>query len=69
MKDEKKLLVIKTVRISDELNKHVALAAEKLGSAEQDVIRLALRIGLTHLESIKYDIAKAVLGESGKLKK
>ena len=61
MKDEKKLLVVKTLRISEELNTEIANAAQKLDSAEQDIIRLCLKIGLKHLEAVKYDLAKCVL--------
>lgn len=62
MKDEKKLLVVKTLRISEELNTEIAKAAQKLDSAEQDIIRLCLKIGLKHLEAVKYDIAMCILG-------
>lgn len=61
MKDEKKLLVVKTLRISEDLNAGIANASQKLDSAEQDVIRLCLRIGLEHLKRIKYDLASCVL--------
>ena len=61
MKDEKKLLVVKTLRISEELNTEIANTAQKLDSAEQDIIRLCLKIGLKHLEAVKYDLAKCVL--------
>ena len=64
MKDEKKLLIIKTIRISEELNDEIACVAKKVGSAEQDVIRLCLKIGLAHLETVKYDVAKCVLEKS-----
>lgn len=61
MKDEKKLLVVKSLRISEELNTEIANVAQKLDSAEQDIIRLCLKIGLKHLEAVKYDVAKCVL--------
>jgi len=66
MKDEKKLLVVKTLRISEELNAEITNAAQKLDSAEQDVIRLTMRIGLEHLRRVKYDLADCVLEKSGK---
>ena len=66
MKDEKKLLVVKTLRISEELNAEIANAAQMLDSAEQDVIRLTMRIGLEHLRRVKYDLADCVLEKSGK---
>ena len=66
MKDEKKLLVVKTLRISEELNAEITNAAQKLDSAEQDVIRLTMRIGLEHLRRVKYNLADCVLGKSGK---
>lgn len=66
MKDAKKLLIIKTIRISEELNNEIAAVSQKLDSAEQDVIRLCLKIGLAHLERVKYDLAACVLEKSGK---
>ena len=66
MKEEKKLLVIKTLRISEELNDGISFAAQQLDAAEQDVIRLAMRIGLAHLKRVKYDLAACVLNESQK---
>ncbi len=69
MKDGQKLLVIKTVRISQKLNSQINSAADLLDTAEQDIIRLCLRIGLGHLERVKYDLAKCVLDASGKAKK
>ena len=58
---DEKLQVIKTLRISEELNASVINAATKLETAEQDVIRLALRIGLMHLDMAGFDIAKSVI--------
>ena len=66
MKDAKKLLIIKTIRISEELNNEIAAVSQKLDSAEQDVIRLTMRIGLTHLRRVKYDLAACVLEKSEK---
>ncbi len=66
MKDAKKLLIIKTIRISEELNNEIAAVSQKLDSAEQDVIRLCLKIGLAHLRRVKYDLAACVLEKSGK---
>ncbi len=43
--------------------------SDRLELAKQDVIRLCLRIGLGHLERVKYDLAKCVLDASGKAKK
>ena len=56
-----------TVRITDELNNRLdrAVASMKLG-AKQEVIRLAIDIGLLHLENVKYDVAKCVLMKSEK---
>ena len=58
-----KKMFTQTVRISEELNARLDSAADKLG-AKQDVVRLALDIGLAHLENIKYDLAKCVLEKS-----
>ncbi len=66
MKDAKKLLIIKTIRISEELNNEIAAVSQKLDSAEQDVIRLCLKIGLAHLRRVKYDLAACVLEKSEK---
>ena len=58
--------MVKTLRISEELNAEITNAAQKLDSAEQDVIRLTMRIGLEHLRRVKYDLADCVLEKSGK---
>lgn len=55
-----KKMFMQTVRIDEELNSRLDLAASKLG-AKQDVVRLALNIGLAHLERVKYDLAACVL--------
>lgn len=64
-----KLSYNQTVRVTESIGERLDKAAEKLGLAKQDVIRLALDIGLAHLEAVKYDLAKAVLNESGRLKR
>ena len=60
-----KKMFMQTVRIDEELNSRLDLAASKLG-AKQDVVRLALKIGLAHLERVKYDLAACVLEKSEK---
>lgn len=60
-----KKMFMQTVRIDEELNSRLDLAASKLG-AKQDVVRLALNIGLAHLERVKYDLAACVLEKSEK---
>lgn len=69
MKENEKLLIRQSVCITEELEQTLSKAASKLDMAKQDVIRLTMRIGLAHLEAVKYDLAKAVLNESGRLKR
>lgn len=57
------------IRFSERADEEIDAACEKLGMSKQDVVRLATDIGLAHLESIKYNLAKAVINQSGKLKK
>ena len=64
-----KLSYNQTVRITESIGERLEKSAEKLGLAKQDVIRLAVDIGLKHLESVKYDLAKCVLNESVRLRK
>lgn len=61
-----KLSYNQTVRLTDDIATRLNTAAEKLGMAKQDVIRLATDIGLKHLESVKYDIAQSVLCQAKK---
>lgn len=60
-----KKMYMQTVRIDETLNARLDKAAQKIG-AKQDVVRLALAIGLAHLERVKYDLAACVLNESQK---
>lgn len=60
-----KKMYMQTVRIDETLNARLDKAAQKIG-AKQDVVRLALAIGLTHLERVKYDLAACVLEKSEK---
>lgn len=69
MKDKNKLPIVQNIRISEELERELLEVSDKLELAKQDVIRLTMRIGLAHLEAVKYDLAKAVLNESGRLKR
>ena len=64
MKEDKKLLITHTVRLTDELESALNSAAQKLDMPKQEAIRLLLRIGLKHLEAVKYDVAKCVLDKA-----
>lgn len=69
MKENEKLQMRQTVCITESIDKSLAKAASELELAKQDIIRLCLKIGLKHLESVKYDLAKCVLNESVRLRK
>ncbi len=64
MKEENKLLITHTVRVTETLERELKKASEALDIPKQDAIRLTLRIGLAHLERVKYDLAKCVLDKS-----
>lgn len=64
MKEDKKLLITHTVRVTDELENALNHASQKLDMPKQEAIRLLLRLGLAHLEAVKYDVAKCVLEKS-----
>lgn len=64
MKENEKLSLRQSVCISETLDKSLAKASAELELAKQDVIRLCLKIGLAHLEAVKYDISKCVLEKS-----
>ena len=68
-KNKEKLERPQSIRFAPETSEKIELAVDKLNLAKQDVIRLATDIGLAHLEAVKYDLAKAVLNESGRLKR
>lgn len=38
--------------------------AEKMGKSKQEVMRLAMEIGLEHLKAIDYDVAAAVISKA-----
>ena len=69
LKNKGKLLAPTPVRLSEPTDKALDAACAALNLAKQDVIRLALDIGLKHLEVVKYDLAKAVLNDSIRQKK
>lgn len=66
MNEKSKMIVRQTVCLTEELERELADAAERTDLAKQDVIRLCLKIGLTHLRRVKYDLAACVLEKSGK---
>lgn len=66
MNEKSKMIVRQTVCLTEELERELADAAERTDLAKQDVIRLCLKIGLTHLERVKYDLAACVLEKSEK---
>lgn len=66
MENKKKLLITHTVRITEDLEKELNNASRILDMPKQEAIRLMLRIGLAHLENVKYDLAKCVLNSSAK---
>ncbi|MGJ8644895.1 MAG: hypothetical protein ACSHX9_15925 [Luteolibacter sp.] len=57
-----------TVKFSPELQKKIAIAAEKMELPKQEVIRLSAAIGLEKLRRINYDLAAAVV-EKAKVSK
>ncbi len=57
------------IRFSERADREIDEACEKLSMAKQDVVRLATDIGLEYLRTVKYNLAKCVLNESGRLKK
>ena len=61
MKDKNKLPIIISFRLSEELDKELAQVSDRLEFSKQDLMRLTMRIGLAHLESVKYDLAKCVM--------
>ena len=69
LENKGKLVAPTPVRFTERTNTEIDKACEKLGLAKQDVIRLAVDIGLEHLETVKYNLARAILNESGKLRK
>ena len=69
MNEKSKMIVRQTVCLTEELERELADAAERTDLAKQDVIRLTMRIGLTHLRRVKYDLAACILNESARLKK
>lgn len=64
LRNKGKLVAPTPVRFTEKSDKNINEACENLGLAKQDVIRLAVEIGLKHLEAVKYDIAKCVLDKS-----
>ena len=52
MNEKSKMIVRQTVCLTEELERELAAAAERTDLAKQDVIRLTIRIGLTHLRRI-----------------
>ena len=64
MKNENKS-VSYPIRFNEDLNAQIDAAAEKLDTSKQDTIRFLIRIGLEHLEAIKYKVPQAVLEKSG----
>lgn len=66
MKEDKKLLITHTVRITEDLLGELNNTSKKLDMPKQEAIRLCLRIGLAHLERVKYDLAACVLKKSEK---
>jgi len=52
------------VRMDDELRAEIRNAAEMMSWQDQDVIRLAVKIGLEKLRRVKFDLASAVLDAS-----
>ena len=63
MKDDK-IMIVQTIRTSDLLESELKQAAEKTDPIMQEIMRLTMRIGLAHLEAVKYDLAKCVLDKS-----
>lgn len=57
-----------SIRVSDQLKADLSEAAKELGMAEFEVMRLAMQIGLKHFAAIDYDLASAVISNSGILK-
>lgn len=61
-----KLVAPTPVRFTERTDAEINKACEHLGMAKQDAIRLAVNIGLAHLERVKYDLAACVLDKSEK---
>lgn len=66
LENKGKLVAPTPVRFTERTNIEIDKACEKLGLAKQDIIRLAVDIGLEHLRRVKYDLADCVLEKSGK---
>lgn len=66
MNEKDKMQIRQTVCLTEELESRLALAAKKTDMAKQDIIRLTMRIGLAHLERVKYDLASCVLEKKEK---
>lgn len=64
MKDKNKLPIVISFRLSEELDKELVQVSDRLEFSKQDLMRLTMRIGLAHLEAVKYDISKCVLEKS-----
>ena len=54
------------VRLHPEMDAQLGYAAEKLHMAKQDVMRLAIRIGLEALSRVEHDLARAVVEASSR---
>ena len=61
MKEAEKLRKTIPVRITEDLLTELNETAQKLDMPKQEAIRLCLRIGLTQLKRVKYDLASCVL--------
>lgn len=62
----KNKIFVKSIRIPAEVNEEIAKAAARMDTAEMDVIRIALKIGLKSLANINYDITQAIMDKSDK---
>lgn len=62
----KNKIFVKSIRIPAEVNEEIAKAAVRMDTAEMDVIRIALKIGLKSLANINYDITQAIMDKSDK---
>lgn len=63
--NEEKKIIAYPIRMNESLLAQIDAAAEKLDISKQDTIRFLIRIGLEHLEAIKYKVPQAVLEKSG----
>ena len=63
--NEEKKIIAYPIRMNESLLAQIDVAAEKLDTSKQDTIRFLIRIGLEHLEAIKYKVPQAVLEKSG----